>query len=866
MNIINKLTLRHMKRNRRRTLVIIIGVIISVAMIMAVATISLSFLDMMKRQAIAYDGEWHVMYKDVNKRQLKAVKDDEATKTVVISRDRGYAVLEGSQNKNKPYLFIKEYNTEGFEKFPIELSKGRLPQATGEVVISEEVAENTKVVYEMGDTITLNIGQRIWTEGEGREEPLLQDTPLQSADDETNEILIGEQTKTYTVVGYIKRPIWEPAWAPGYTIIGYVDEGGIDQDGTVDAFVVLNKIQSSLYAHAEDLAKNNKIETVKFNNGLLRFYGVTDNDNLRTTFFSLAAIIMGIIVVGSISLIYNAFAISVSERSRHLGMLSSVGATKIQKRNSVFFEGAVIALISIPIGIFAGIGGIGITFWCINPMIHGALGGTKKLTVSVTPLSILVACIVSMITIFISVYIPAQKASKISAIDAIRQTTDIKLMGKAVKTSRIIRRIFGIEAEIALKNLKRNKRRYQAIVFSLVISIVLFLAVSFFTANLRKSIVLSQDGVNFDIYVLIGSEYTKTDERMVKAIASFDDVTKYSVVKKFMVNSWLDQKFITRELQEQAIEDKSILEDGKYPHSIHLHALDRESLKEYVKLVGADYESLINTEDITGIVIDSVKYEDAATGKFVETKAIHAQIGQTIDLYHNDQEPRQDAYMGKIKIAAFTDQLPMGFFPGGVAKLNIIISEQSMERLINEHKVDVNTTLFLRTANPMKTQHEIENIIENDMYVYNVYQSRQREEQMILIMSIFTYGFIVLITAISIANIFNTISTGILLRKREFAMLKSVGMTPKGFKKMINYESIFYGVKALLYGLPISIAVMYLIHRALMHTFQYGFTLPWVSIVYVIIAVFVIVGSAMLYSSAKVKKENIIDGLKQENI
>ncbi len=166
----------------------------------------------------------------------------------------------------------------------------------------------------------------------------------------------------------------------------------------------------------------------------------------------------------------------------------------------------------------------------------------------------------------------------------------------------------------------------------------------------------------------------------------------------------------------------------------------------------------------------------------------------------------------------------------------------------------------------MATQQQIEEMKESNIYVYNVYKSRQQEEQMVMLMSVFAYGFIVLITAISIANIFNTISTSISLRKREFAMLKSVGMTPKGFNKMINYESIFYGIKALLYGLPISVVLMYLIHRSLMNSFNYVFTLPWLSMLYVIAAVFVMVSSSMLYSSSKVKKENIIDALKQENI
>jgi putative ABC transport system permease protein len=174
--------------------------------------------------------------------------------------------------------------------------------------------------------------------------------------------------------------------------------------------------------------------------------------------------------------------------------------------------------------------------------------------------------------------------------------------------------------------------------------------------------------------------------------------------------------------------------------------------------------------------------------------------------------------------------------------------------------------VYLTSTDPMATQTAIEDRNDPSIHVLNVYQFRQQGEQMILLMSVFTYGFITLISLISIANIFNTISTSITLRKREFAMLQSVGMTPRGFRKMINYESIFYGVKALGYGLPISVLVMLGIHRSVGYTFEYGFRLPWMSIVFVIIMIFLIVGSAMLYSISKIKNQNIIENLKQENI
>ncbi|MBE1556170.1 ABC-type antimicrobial peptide transport system permease subunit [Filibacter limicola] len=283
MNIVNKLTLRHLRQNKRRTLVTIIGVVISVAMLTAVATIAVSFLDLMQRQSIADNGEWHVLYMDVDKEQLEAIKNDEATKELIISRDLGFAQLEGSQNDNKPYLFIKEYNTQGFENFPIVLSKGRFPQAANEVVISEDIALNAKVVYEIGDTVTLGVGDRFTTDGE---DPFQQGVSLQMENGEITEVLKNEKTVNYTIVGTIKRPMWEPAWAPGYTILSYVDESLIGVEDTVHAAVVFKKVNNSLLAHAEDLAKKNNIESCSYNYNLLRYYGVIGSDDLRTTLFS----------------------------------------------------------------------------------------------------------------------------------------------------------------------------------------------------------------------------------------------------------------------------------------------------------------------------------------------------------------------------------------------------------------------------------------------------------------------------------------------------------------------------------------------------------------------------------------------------
>lgn len=863
MNIVNKLTIRHLKQNKRRTLVTIIGVIISVAMVTAVTTLGASFLDLAKRQAISNDGEWHVVYEDVNLEQVEAIKSDEETKKLILSSDLGYAPLEGSQNANKPYLFVKGFSSEGFEQFPIELSEGRLPENENEIIISDSIESNGKVPLNIGDQLTLPVGDRMMVDEAGNQTKFDQQDDLQMMEGEIIEELQNQETHQYTVVGVMKRVSWEPNWAPGYTVITSIDKSVLDENGSVNAVVVLEKVQKSLFKHAEQLAKENDISKVDFNSELLRYYGVSDDDNLNRTLYSLLAIIMSVIIIGSVALIYNAFAISVSERARHLGMLSSVGATKSQKRNSVFFEGFIIGLISIPIGLLSGIGGMGVTFWFINQFLEGALGVSVSLELTITAYSIIGACLVSMLTIFISTFIPARKASKITAIDAIRQTADIKLTGKTVKTSKFIRRMFGVEAEIGLKNLKRNKGRYRVTVFSLVISIVLFLSVSFFTDSLKKSLLLSQDGINYDIQIGASEASISNVEVLFENIRTLPDVTNSSKMRRLDLATLVAKEKIPDELVETMG-----IEDGKATYYLSLIGLDEKSLKEYADQVGVDVSRLTDANHISGIIVDTISYQDGNTGKFIETKSIKTSVGEKVELLSQDFDTGEIIPLEKhLEVAGLTDQLPMGVYSSGVGGLNIIVSDQVIDQLVNEKLADnLRTELYLMSNDPLKTQEEIEDMKETNLYIYNVYQSRQREEQLVMLLSIFTYGFIVLITAISIANIFNTISTSISLRKREFAMLKSVGMTAKGFNKMISYESIFYGLKALLYGLPISMGIMFLIYKGTMNSFTYPFWIPWLSLGICFVSVFVIVGSAMLYSIAKVKKDNIIEVLRQENI
>jgi len=868
MNIINKLTIRQLMLNKKRTLVTIIGTIISAAMITAVATLGLSFMDIMQRQSIASNGEWHVKYSNVDKQQLEAIESNNNVKTTMVNRETGYAFLKGSKNINKPYLYIMEFDKAMFQHMPVKLVEGRLPQNPNEILLSSAVSKNAGVNYKVGDQIDLSIGQRNSTKE--KTEPLKQNAGLLWENEKVTEKLTVEKKQTYTVVGTIERPEWEYTWSPGYTTISYVDENTVSTGQKFDVSVIFKKVNNKLFTWGDKMAKDNDIKVYSYNNDLLRYYGIVRDDSVKNMLFTLSAIIMVIIMIGSISLIYNAFAISVSERSRYLGMLSSVGATKKQKRNSVFFEGAVIGAISIPLGILAGYVGLGITYLFINPMIEGMLKAKEGFRLIVFPSALLISVLVSGLTILISTYIPARKASNISAIDAIRQVTEFKISRRQVRTSFVTRKIFGIEGELGLKNLKRYKARYKATVFSLIISMVLFLVVSSFTGYLRKSVEMTQEGVNFDVQVTINSKTSSESDKIVKKVKDLPNITAMNVLGNWNSTTLIQENNIGDYLKKDS---KQMIINGQYPYEVMVKILDDEDLQAYAKQVGIDKNQLTDTKQLSCIVIDTVTYKDESADKYIEAKILKTKVGEDIKLSAYNENTNKDEILPPIKIAALTNKMPMGVMSSGkTASFYMIISKEAFSKLIqgNEKLVLPNqdTTIYLNSDKPLLLQEKLEAVQSDigigNMSIYNVYYYKQSEQQSLLLMSVFTYAFIILITAICVANIINTISTSIALRKREFAMLKSIGITPKGFNKMLNFESIFYGIKALLYGLPISILVMYLMYSTLMAKFEFAFTIPIGSIIIVVIAVFLIVGMSMLYSSTKVRKENIIDALKQE--
>ena len=348
MNIFKQFTARSLKENKTRTIVTIIGIILSVAMFTATIEAFVTVESYLISFAEMYNGKYHVGFNNIDKEAFDTVTKDERVKEYTYIQDVGYAEI-GSVNEYKPYLYIAGIPADFTGIMPIHLTSGRLPENSSELVVSEHIYYNGDVKLELGQQITLMVGNRQWSEligiseeefnalGEKEKMPLTQEVPFRApVGEEPQEGLINTTEKTYTIVGFCLRPdeSVEDYEAPGYTAYTLNEP---DNNGIFSIYSVLNQ-PAKYEQYSSDVIKELGLSRSQINSDLLMFSFQSFNSAFPVLAIGLVTILIGLIVFGSVSLIYNSFSISVSERTRQFGILKSIGATKKQIRKSVLYE------------------------------------------------------------------------------------------------------------------------------------------------------------------------------------------------------------------------------------------------------------------------------------------------------------------------------------------------------------------------------------------------------------------------------------------------------------------------------------------------------------------------------------------------
>lgn len=867
MSILSKVTWKAMWQNKVRTIVTIIGVILSAALFMSITTIGVSFWDYVIR-GVTYDtGDCYIEFEAATDDDLKSLQADKR-----VSRIADLQVLGHTEDWQ-----IAAVNKVFLDTMPVHLIEGTMPQSSSEILLNDRYVQDLETAgktISVGDTITLSV------------------STLHADYDYDYEIAYTYENKeweqTYTVVGVYESHFFGIEHVNFLRLLTFADGG---QGEALLHHLFVKTMPASAAYDLADLGENGEPqygECCHLNTELLNYYGASQYQNINLMIVLVVAALLIIIMLASINLISNSFFISLSERTKQFGLLSSIGATKKQIRKSLLFEGVVVCAFGIPVGLMFGYFGIAVAIELLRVDIDAifSVGEVSAVHLEVIPsvFGFSSAAVVSALTVFLSAWIPAKRAAAISPLEAIKQHKDYKTNSKIVRVNALTQKVFGIPGVLASKYFKVSRKKYQTTVRALAFSMVLFVVATFFTSNISNAVENASGQEEYDFLVWSDDtdllyEICKTDGIAESAFISSTD-ERYSAI---LPNSALQDEY---KYLITAHEYNLSPYDAYFLPSFRLYYLEDSKLEKFLVEQQIDPTPYLNSEDPTALIISGTNTLTQSTNDGTNQmytyhySPLTAEVRELslylLNSYPSELRDESDWYdyivlndgslaitfvsyvpvgeglMGpdestrryyKIEISSnenrestfdfYEYNADSGSLGNLVASSKNITTHISIGETVNEIPFGVstqaeygvvtmvlplsvaseevlnNTSLAIKVNDYSSVKSKLDSI-DRVHFEYTDYAESQRDIRgIVFLVSVFSTCFIILITLISAANVFNTISTNIALRRRDLGMLKSIGLTKRQMRFMMIYECLLYGIKAILWGLPFSIALSY---------------------------------------------------------
>lgn len=882
MKLLNKLTLKNLRLNKVRTAVTIIGIMLSAALITVVSGMALSGRQTMIDGQTEWSGNYDVALDIIDTAKIDKIRQNRNVENAFYKERLGFSKATVADNAEYGYAVtaISENAFDGC--FKLKLEKGSFPTNSNEAVVTGAFKNTDGKDVKVGDKITLELGVLKGTDGKVLgESELLDLSPKRFKESKITD----KKQKTYTITGIIENPNTRELNNPSSCFEIYTVS---DEKAPVEA--IRTKHMNKLYIaytpqsegnylqntadilgfKADDMSnvisdeispedqQTSGINAYEFNSILLSMKGYGSNEATNTVIFSLAVIIIIIVMLASVFVIRNSFAISITEKTSMYGMLASVGATKRQIRRNVLFEGFILGLIGIPLGILLGLGVNAILITILNSVLSDMLSGATFVFVTPT-IPIICAIVLSAVTIFLSSFFIALRASRIPPLVAIRGNEDIKVKNnKPYRTSKLTKKLFGVGGEIASKSLKRSRKKYRTTVISIVVSVAMFIAVSAFMDY----------GMTYTEHYYGKTDYSYTvvgiDSKQAQTIEKMPEIENYLTVGSQY--GCVSADVPVNECGENFLYDNA---DGTKSFSVEFLEFEHDTFVQICRELKLDYNEVKG-----GVLAYSKVTPDYGEGSrsYDEPVPLYGKDAPTKFIVYGNDEEGNELKTGKLRVASLFDEIPKSadsvIGEGTIFGQGLIIGEQGV---ISSQvgKDGCAVTLYANTSDHTSLTNRIESMegADDSIFIYDYEETVRQFNAVMLIVGIFVYGFIGVISLIGMTNIFNTISTNMQLRSKEFASLKSIGMTKKEFNRMIRLESLMYGIKSLLIGIPLGVLGVFAIFSAFSKgSVPISFVFPWKAILISIAAVFIVVWLIMKYSISKVNKQNIIETIRNDNI
>lgn len=1030
-----RFAVRSLKLNRSRSIVSVIGIALSCALITAIFTSVVTLYQGLLKAEIVTEGTWQIELVDASDADLASLRSDPRIERIYERVSYGDALMpvsfEGYWGR---YLSVHEWPTAdavGDLKPLPAIAEGREPQSPDEIVLPRDLKGlNTtggswlydslpvtgrddtvpRVAWdgelEVDSTMEVSLGQRMFIDpGTNDEYPCRYDEALFTTESPKGDVISEyladpAPAQTFKVVGFY-APSDEGVYdqwgssGPGYQAFvaspnatGHVASAYLatnlstraDIDALVEEYTGASSATSAEVDPSQSSAQTADWPAAYLHDGLLRYQGLVDDRAIWGTLYTLAAILSGVVIVASVSLIYNSFAIAVSERTRQFGLLSSLGASKRQLRRNVYAEALMLAAIGIPAGLAIGLAGTFVVFNIagegIGMLIDQEVFADTGLTaITVDPLAIALSALLALLTVLVSATVPAWRASRVSAIDAIRQSRDVRLSRRERKSQRtaahgdghrrpsparaldrLRMRIAGVPGMLAHRNLTRASSKGRVAVASLAVSVALIIisgAISHYLGFLTRVADSGGSDIEVGLNRLLQEDESTAEgladiDRAYRALAHVEGATGegYMLLTSLYGSfdqSMLDLDSLTANSEEYDMPDRGLADDGRIYAPLSILFLDEGSWNEILDENGLDRATYSDPDHPVAVALNGTQSNDGrrysvrdlftSTGTatlFTQIAPIEDNLFVEISVdkngdpvaryegYGDEEGARYDEYGEalyqqisrplddvlaqslELPVKAIVKALPKAVTSYASIWPTLILPASALPALAEGSEdiaSDVETGslaapfafhasegrygntmyayLSFAAEQPRSIEAKMDAMIDSDLsgtewyrtYLNNNAENDRQARVMYETIQLFINCFIAITTAIAVANVFNTLANSIILRRREFAMLKSIGMGNRAFWRMIALECASYALRGLIIGLVLGAGVTFMVFQAMSLSFAgLDFEMPLGWVLGAIGLVVGVLALSTLYALRKSSAGSIVQTLREDAV
>lgn len=850
------------KKNKIRTLSTILGIMLSVSLLTSVILLVFSSSDYLTEVISSKSGTWHLAASHQSVNDYNKYENDGYAKEIGTLQSIGFS--DSTPDRN--YLYIEGTDTAYLDMLPVEVIKGRLPVSSSEIILPQEYIEKSSL--SIGDSIMIGVGIRYSTD-------LEKNIGTNVANYTDDEILVDVQNRQYTIVGICEKLPSEagpaPIWYSAYT--------GLDtnlSDRSTYTYYFRFDDTASIIPYYENVLREQQIPNAR-NSEYLLTLGINGESGYRILIYAIGLLLTLLVLFGAVSLIHNSFAISIQQRIRELGILTSVGATYGQIKRMLFIEAASMCVLGIPLGIFAGFIAVKIIIRIWGQSIISLFNTSAEFVVKFPLSALLFIIAISFMTVWISTVIPARKLNKISPIEAIRQRTE-PIRAKSLAVSKWVQRIYGIKGVLAEREYKANRKKYRSIVITLAMSLVFYTGTLSIAHYVDCVVTEYFPSTSSDIYLYsYPDKITVDDPTIISEVESLDNIQIDAEAYCYGIPILLSQNIVADGVFDYSRKEQTLVNE-QYVAMTSVQFLEDNYFNEYLSELGIEHDTFMINNELCAIAYDKINLLDSASGQNVNSSIFKSHDRQNISLQYIDEIGYENTKCFensplKISIVDFAQELPKGLDTGNSGygdSLHLILPESAradVSALFKDY-FNVEKIIACTASNHSEAFDSIKQIIDDANIPVDVVDYAAKYQGSTGIVSLIRFIATVLVivfVAIGMANLFNIMYASIRLRKKEFAVLQSVGMSERELHQMLNLECMKYWSKSFLYGTLISFLINLSLYFVVSKSFDIGYSFPYIAL---LAATFVIGLCIFTIKNMVMRKENsgsIITAIRSES-